>query len=451
MESYPVLRKEFSMSRVITKDEDDMVIYDTRTGTTAHLNAAAFEFAKRCRGNKTLREIISELSRIAGEPPQKIEENLSKFLKKMDDNGMLVYTHSPEQVRPEPCEVNLYSRIENVSFEITRQCNLRCKHCYSNSGVKRDKELTVKEIKKLIDQLANIGVLNVMLTGGEPLLHPHFFDVLTYIRSKPMSCVIFSNGTLITQEVVDTLAEIGVLSVNISVDGAVPETHDAFRGVQGSFEKAVNAITMLREADIAVRCNTSLHKGNIGEFVEITTLLEELGVENSRVYPISYSGRPEKSDIFVTPEEYRRALKRLNQHLVQQGKEVRIELPYSLLLKNCGIGMDSLTIRSNGNVVPCPPFPDDASLGNVREIPLAEIWNNSVFLNEARSINAFEVSPCRECIHVKVCKGGCMADHYRRTGTLGCSDPFQCAYYTVFDDYIPVEIGDKPSISVEMR
>ena len=446
---YPVLSKEFSISNVITEKGDNMLIYNTATKIKARPNEATYEFAKRCRGDKPLDEIITALSRLWGEPPEKIQESLLPLIKTMEENKMIFFAPSPlTPPRPGPCEVKLSKRLQGVSIEVTRQCNLHCKHCYSNSGAKRENELTTEEIKRLIDELANTGVLNILVTGGEPLLHPDLFDIIKYIRSKPMSCMLFTNGTLLTEKSVNTLKELGVLSVTVSMDGATPETHDAFRGGE-SFEKVVRAIKMLKEVGIPVKINVSLHKGILGEITDLLTLFEKWEIKEYYLGPITYTGRLERSDFTITPEEYKKVLKQVKEYEISVGRAKK-KLPYFPELITCGIGMGNLTVRSNGSVAPCITFPDDISLGNIREVRIAEIWNNSPVLNKMRRISASENEKCKECIHIRVCGGGCIADHYRRTGKLGCGDPFECAYFEVYDEYTPVEI-DEQYLPLEIR
>ena len=450
LSNYPVLPQNLCISRVLTHSDDDIVLYNTVTGIKAYPSRDTYEFVKRCRGNKSFEQIVSELSHVSGEPPHKIRHDLSTVLKKMEENCMLTGLPSPlVPPRPPPCEAHLYSRIQNVSFEITHACNLHCKHCYSNAGRKRENELSLKEIKAVITQLFYTGVLNVMITGGEPLLHPELFDVIHYIRSMPMSCILFTNGTLITKDVVKRLKALGVLSVNISLDGACAGTHDTFRGLPGSFEKTVAAIKMLKKAGIPVRCNISIHKNNMDELIDLITLVNQLHVDNYYMWPISYSGRIKKSDSLVAPEDFIKVLKNLKKY-EESKKDIKKEFPYNPEMKNCGVGTTELAVRSDGTVVPCPPFPDDLSLGNIREKTLAEIWNDSPLLRKLRSINAYEHSQCKTCRHITVCKGGCIANVYTRDRTLTCGDIFECAYFSVYDDYVPVEISVS-ELSAEAR
>jgi radical SAM protein with 4Fe4S-binding SPASM domain len=439
---YPVLAKEFSISNVITEKGDNMLIYNTKTKVKARPNKATYEFVKQCRGDKSLKEIIAALARMSGESVEKIQETLLPLVKKMEENTMLFLAPSPVPVRPGPCEVNLSKRLQGVSLEITRKCNLQCIHCYSDSGKKREKELTTKELYDLIDEFAQLGVLNILVTGGEPLLHPDVFDIIAYIRSKPMSVMLFTNGTMVTEEVVTRVKELGVLSVTVSLDGATAKTHDTFRGGK-SFDAVVEAVNLLKKAEIPVRVNVSLHKGILGEIVLLLDLFKKWGITEYFLGPITYTGRPTESGNVITPEEYKTVLEQVKEYEKTVGIPTKKRLPYFPELITCGIGMGNLTVRSNGVIAPCITFPDDISLGNVRTDSLADIWNDSPLLNKLRCMSALENDTCKTCAHIRVCGGGCIANNYRRTGELGSGDPYECAYFEVHTTYTPVEIDEQ--------
>ncbi len=447
---YPVLSSEYSISKVHTEEGDDMLIYNTLTGVKARPNEATYELAKRCTGNMTLEEIISELSCMSGEPPEEIEKNLSKILETMEDRGMIFFVPSPlESPRPRPHEAELFRRITTIIFNITHQCNLRCEHCYNNSGAKREHELSFEEIKKMIDEFAAIGVVNMVISGGEPLLHRHLFDIIEYVRSKPMSVMVFTNGTLITKDTVQKFKESHILSVATSINGATPETDNSFRGVPGSFEKTIKAIEMLKEAEIPVRVNVCLHKGILDEFADLLRLFKEWKIAEYSVWPVTYTGRSGGPDFLITPEDYREVLKQLKKYESSEG--IKNEIPSDTQKINCGIGKNSLTIRSDGTVIPCPPFPDTVSLGSIQKDSIVDIWNNSPLLNKVRRISVFENSLCKECPHINVCQGGCMAHRYRTTGELGCGEPFECVYFEVYGDYVPVKAVKQTRLSAEIR
>lgn len=442
---YPMLAEEFSISNVITEKGNNLLIYNTLTQVRARPNAATYEFVKRCRGDKLLEEIVSELSVLFGEPVEKMEMSLSPLVKKMVENGMISFSPTPLPPRPGPREVRLSRRLQGVSLELTRRCNLHCKHCYSNSGVERENELTTEEVKRVIDELAGMGVLNVLITGGEPLLRPDLFEIIAYVRSKPLSCMVFTNGTLVTEEIAQTFKRLGVLVVSLSLDG-LQQTHDAFRGGK-SYEKVVKAVHLLKEAGVPVRINVSIHKDVVKEIRALLALIETWGVKEYYLGPVTYTGRQD-SEVAITPEDYKEALQQLKDHESARGKETKRNLPYFPDRITCGVGMGNITIKSDGRVTPCINFPDEVAVGDIRKERMADIWDTSPLLNQLREWRVGE--KCVACPHVKVCGGGCMADVYRRTGRPGRGDDFECAHFEVYSEYTSFEI-DEQYLPLEIR
>lgn len=444
---YPVIAQAVSVSKVTTHQGEDTIIFNTLTGKKAYPNTDTYEVVRRCRGDKTLEDIVQELSSLSGEDPSTLRQKIAPLLEKMEKASIIYDSPTPLYPVREIHEAVLHTRLENVAIELTHQCNLRCKHCYSNAGEKRNDELTTDEIRNVLDDAASLGVFNIILTGGEPLLHPDLVDIISYVREKPMVCMLFTNGSLITPDMVKRIQKAGIHTVATSLDG-LHESHDTFRGIPGSYERTVQSIRLLKEAGIPVRLNISIHKGNLTQLIEMMDLLREWGITNYYLWPISFSGRrgPEGESITLTPREYEDVIRTLRNHDEHPPKEIAfISNPV-----NCGIGRGQLFIRSDGTVSPCPQFPDDVSLGNVRENSLKDIWNDSTFLNEARAIDPRNSEMCSRCEHLKVCKGGCIAEHYARTGKLGCGDPLECAYFRAFGEYTPVEV-ERNTLSVEIR
>lgn len=457
-QKYPVLANHISASEVITPQGSELLLYDTITGAKKYPNRAVFDFLTLANGGHTFEEIVGELSRQSGEPPEDIWPGLNELADLMVEKGLLLVSDSPSQIkRTPPPSVKLVHRLENVSLETTRHCNLHCRHCYSDAGTSLQDELTAEELKALIDQLSETGVLSVTFTGGEPLLHPHLFELMEYARKKPLTVFLFTNGTLITPEIVQKLKELPILWVSISIDGADPETHDTFRGQEGAFLKTVRAVTLLREAGIDVHAHVSVTKLNYQKMWQILCLIRDLRINEFKILPITYSGRPENEDeesIFVTPQEFRGAMETVREFEIKELGKRKEEFRYSRKLENCGIGSGSLAIKCNGSVVPCPEFGEDVSLGNIREQSVAEIWNDSPLLKRLRALSVYETEICKGCQFAAACKGGCVADIFGRTGTLTCYDEYVCVAFDVTkDDFIPVEIDDtapSSSLSVEL-
>ncbi|MBU7032367.1 MAG: radical SAM protein [Theionarchaea archaeon] len=382
----------------------------------------------------------------------------------MIQEGLISLSDSPlGRGRTPPPSVTATHHLQNVYLELTRECNLHCEHCYSDAGSPRDDELSFAEIKSLIDQLAGMGVLSLTLTGGEPLLHPRLFDIMKYARKNHLSLLLFTNGTLVIPQVAQKLSQLRVYRAAVSIDGPDAGTHDQIRGVEGAFQKALRAIILLKNFEIPTQVNICLSRSNYEKFNEILYLMKHLGVTQFRVRPVTFSGRKsfsqqenqvagkgqdnqDREDLCITPVEYVEALRLLYDFNM---KELNIpeskEMDYSLQEVNCGIGKKSLTVKSDGTVVPCPIFGEDVSLGNIREHSLLDIWNDSDFLNTCRSMNVFETHPCKDCQFSGICKGGCIGDIYRRSKIFTCYDPYACALCQVNKEHIiPVKVDELP-------
>ncbi len=448
---YPMLAGHISASEVITPEGSEVLVYNTLTGIKNRANRATFNFLILATGEKSCDVITAELSRQSGEPPEQIWPGLTTLVTQMVEKGLLTLSDSPFQnLRNPPPSVELVRRLESVSFETTRKCNLRCRHCYSDAGVQLEDELTVEEIKTLIDELADMGLLSITFTGGEPLLHPHLFELMEYAGKKPLTVLFFTNGTLLTPEIVSKLKELHVFRVNVSIDGPDPETHDTFRGLEGAFERTLRGVKLLREAGIPVSASVSVTKTNYKKMRQLLHLIRESGISDYKIWPISFSGRSDEKEIFLTCEEFREVMEASRKFEIEElGKKQKEEFRYSKEAKNCGIGVGALAIKCNGSVVPCPAFDESVSLGNVRTHSVKEIWNNSPLLNRLRALNVFETEICKDCQFAAICKGGCVADIYEKSGKFTCYDEYVCVAFDVTkDDFIPVEVDAGPPTSL---
>lgn len=451
---YPMLDDHISASEIITPEKNELLIYNTITGKKMFPNRAVFNFLKLGLGTKTFQEITEELSHQSGESFEDIWPKLSELAEQMVADNLLKVVDSPANYpRKPPPSVELKSRLENVSFETTKQCNLRCKHCYTNASAKLQDELTTEEIKGFIDELADIGVLSITFTGGEPLMHPDIVELMKYAKKKPLTVLLFTNGTLLTPDIVKTLKALPVYRVNISIDGPDAETHDSFRGVESAFKSTIEGTKLLRKAHIPVDISISVNKANYKKIKEILQLMYDLGVNQFKLWPVSFSGRPEEKGIFITPEEFRKVMVANREFEFEVlNKKEKEEFRYVTSVKNCGVGSGALAIKCNGVVTACPIFGDDVSFGNIREQSVQDIWNNSPLLNKLRSINVFEIEPCKDCEFAAVCKGGCIGDIYGRSGEFTCYDPYTCVAFDVCkDDFIPIEVDDTPTTSLSVE
>ncbi len=308
-----------------------------------------------------------------------------------------------------------------VSWNLTRKCNLKCAHCYINatSNELRD-ELDTEESKRLIDQLSEVSKPLLVLSGGEPLLRPDVYEIIRYGSEKGFRMGLGSNGALIDNRVAARLREAGIKTVSISLDSANPLQHDDFRGVSGSWNKAVRAIEALRDNDILVQVNTTLTQQNCGEIDEIMSFTEHIGVENFHLFFLVPTGRGAKlTDI--TPAVYEDLIKktfaktarhRLNVKPSCAPQFMRIAKDMGLdmrqWIRGCIAGLYYCRIYPNGDVTPCPYLP--LRLGNLRQESFREIWLNSPVFQALRDPASLK-GKCGTCEFRVLC-GGCRARAY---------------------------------------
>ena len=308
-----------------------------------------------------------------------------------------------------------------VSWNVTRKCNLKCSHCYINASKEELRgELTTEEAKRLMDQISDVSRPLLVLSGGEPLLREDIYDLIRYGTSKGFRMGLGSNGSLIDEAIAKKLKDAGVKTVSISLDSSIPEKHDEFRGVEGSWQKAVNAITALKQNGVLVQVNTTVTQQNHEEIDEIMSLTEELGVENFHLFFLVPTGRGKKiADI--SPGLYEGMIKstfaktgkhRLNVRPSCAPQFMRIAKDMGLdmrqWIRGCIAGLYYCRVYPNGDITPCPYLP--VKLGNIREKTFSEVWFNSEVFRNLRDFNNLK-GKCGACDYRGIC-GGCRARAY---------------------------------------
>ena len=323
-----------------------------------------------------------------------------------------------------------------VVWNMTRRCNLRCVHCYAQSeDISYDNELNHEQSLKMIDDLADFGVPVILFSGGEPLVHPRLAEYAEYAVKKGMRAVISTNGTLITPEKAKVLKEIGLSYVGISLDG-LEETHDKFRGLKGSFKKAMQGIKNCQAAGIKVGLRFTINKRNVHEIPGIFDLLEKMDIPRACFYHLVYSGRG--SDIAkedLNHQETRDTLDLIMErtrdlHDRNKPKEIltvdnHADGPYlymKLLDENPERAAEVLELlqmnegNNSGRGFGCVSWdgevhPDqfwrEKSLGNIKDRPFSEIWTDTTndFLMKMKDKKNHVGGRCKECRWLPICAG----------------------------------------------
>ncbi len=327
----------------------------------------------------------------------------------------LKLAHSPEAEKPER-----YVPLV-MSWNVTRECNMKCSHCYINATEnKLAHELTTEEGKKLMDQICQVSKPLLILSGGEPLLRPDIYELIKYGASKGLKMGLGSNGSLIDDVVAAKLKAAGIATVSISLDSHIPAQHDEFRGVEGAWQKAVNACKALRKNNVLVQVNTTLTQQNYDQIDDIMNLAEEIGVENFHLFFLVPTGRGSKlTDI--SPQKYEDMISNTFAKVTKHKLNVRpscapqfmriakgMGLDMRQWVRGCMAGLYYCRIYPNGDVTPCPYLP--VKLGNIKEKTFKEIWFDSPIFKALRDPNALK-GKCGKCDYRTLC-GGCRARAY---------------------------------------
>jgi len=312
-----------------------------------------------------------------------------------------------------------------VSLNITKKCNLRCKHCFSNSGNVDSNELTTKELFNLISQMRDAGTFFLAIGGGEPLLRDDLFRVIKYARENFIAVSIVTNGLLMNKEIAKKLDALNLNTITVSIDG-LEKNHDYIRG-EGNFRKAVEKIKLLRKY-----CRTStlamrvvINSLNINEYRELIKLAEELSLDLIRFTPILLLGRAEDNqDLLINQDQYIHFLKK-TQNIKSK---IKLELPQKENERKwfasprefgCHCGKEVCWITQSGDFYPCIFFGDNFITGNIRNEKFLDLWTKTK--NKVR-LRGNEI--CNNCSEFKKCRGGCRARALSEYKDINAIDPF---------------------------
>ncbi len=338
-----------------------------------------------------------------------------------------------------------------IAWEITRRCNLRCKHCRAAAehGV-YDGELTFDEVKRVLDNVAAHFKPIMILTGGEPLLRPDVFDIIRYTVEVGLQPVLATCGGLLNDDTVRDLRGSGIQRISVSIDGPDAASHDEFRGVSGAFDSTMAGLEAARGGGLAFQVNTTVTRHNMNDIERIYNLAISLGAAAFHPFLLVPTGRGKSlQHELLNPEEYERILNRiyemrqnspipfkptcaphyyriLRQREAEAGRDVTAETHgLDAMSKGCMGGLSFAFISHVGRVQICGFLEEKA--GDLREsgFDFHEIWRNSTLFNQLRDFRNYK-GDCGICEYRRWC-GGCRARAYAVSGDYLDEEPF-CAY-----------------------
>jgi radical SAM protein len=340
-------------------------------------------------------------------------------------------------------------------WEVTQACDLACVHCRASAQPERHPmELSTDEGKQLIDQIAAMQVPVFVLTGGDPIKRPDLFDLIAHARSAGVRVSLTPSATpLLTREIVVRLKEAGLARLAVSLDGASSETHDAFRGLAGSFARTLDAVRWANEIGLPVQIDTTFSRRNIADLDAIVALMECLKITLWSVFFLVPTGRG-KFDDLPSAEEFEQVFARIcslsktasfdiktteAQHyrrfLLQRkvaerkaGKKSNAAHKRAIdaigrAPRGLNDGKGFVFISHTGDVFPSGFLP--LSAGNIRRQRLDAIYRESPLFRKLRDTSKLE-GKCGACEFKEVC-GGSRARAYALTGNPFGEEPC-CSY-----------------------
>jgi radical SAM protein with 4Fe4S-binding SPASM domain len=359
---------------------EEPYLYDIENDELYELGEEAYQFLLKC----------SQGERV---PVKKEDE---EFIQYCLSEKLIFLSETPVKRKEIPNPSPIPS-LRYLEFQITDRCNLRCRHCYVGDSFHQD--LPLEKIVNVLKEFEEIQGLRLLLSGGEPLLHPHFWKINEVLREYPFRSIMLSNGTLITK---DTAKKLRVHEVQVSVDG-MKKGHESIRG-EGTFEKTLQAIDHLRNVNIRVSVATMIHRRNLKEFDKLASLIQSKNIGEWNVDIPCIAGRMEENkDFWVSPSEAGSFL--------QYGYGGGLHSSE----KNATCGAHLCAILPNSRVAKCGLFSEE-SVGSIDE-GLRVCWER------IPRIQLKELT-CN-CAEIEECRGGCRF-RAKLQGDIFQSDLFQC-------------------------
>lgn len=323
---------------------------------------------------------------------------------------------------------------------LTEGCNLACRHCWLaprfDPTATRAPVLPVEALERAIAEARPLGLRGVKLTGGEPLLHPRIGEVLDVVEREGLTLNVETNGTLLTPELARRLGDMKEPRpphVSVSLDGAVAETHDAVRGVEGAFDGATRAVRSLVEAGVRTQVIFTLMRANEPQLEDVMALVKGLGAGSLKVNVLQPTARGERlhddADA-LTVEEYIRIGRRVERELAP-ALDLSVYFDYPAAFRplgwvagprdgRCGIH-GILGVLASGQYALCgigEQVPEMV-FGRVGEAALADLWASHPVLQGIREGLPDRLQGvCGDCLLSRACLGACVAQNYYRSKDL---------------------------------
>lgn len=321
-----------------------------------------------------------------------------------------------------------------VLLEVTHRCPLQCPYCSNPVELDRSRgELTTAEWKKVLSELAEIGVLQVHFSGGEPTARRDIVELVQHANDAGLYTNLITSAVLFTREKLAALADAGLCHVQISFQGSEPDVADRVAGFKQAHARKIEAARWTRELDLPLTVNAVMHRQNLHQLPDIIRLAVDLGADRLEVANVQYYGWALKNRAALMPTLQQ--IEEANRIVDEAAAELKGVLTidyvvpdyYALRPKKCmgGWGRQFFNITPTGKVLPCHAAESITGLEfeSVRSNhSIAWIWQNSEAFNRYRG-TGWMPEPCASCEFKEVDFGGCRCQAFALTGDAGKTDP----------------------------
>lgn len=311
--------------------------------------------------------------------------------------------------------------IQEVCLSVTSKCNLSCKHCLASLT----EDMSLDEIKNIIDQLGEEKIFRINIFGGEPLVRTDLYDILDHIKKYPINMSINTNATLVDENNINELMNRGLRAFTVSLDGSDEKTSSLMRG-EGGFDKTVNGIKIIKKNDGYVGISTILSKTNKQDIENIIKLGMEIKADTVRFNALYRTGDAIKNErkLFLDILEQKQMFYEINELMKKYGnyvtgsyvdnvkliKKWENEPPMENVMhvQPCGAGTVKINIKPNGKITACELMWDN-EIGDLRKTSLREFLRHSESLRTYKNsfeINEHHIGDCIKCIYRAICYTG---------------------------------------------
>ena len=317
---------------------------------------------------------------------------------------------------------------ETIIWIVTSKCNLNCRHCYT-LPYRFERDLNTSIVKKIIEEAADAGVEHIHYTGGEPLLRNDIFDILWHTIELGIDTSLFTNATLVNDEIAARLARTSV-TIYTSIDGHNREVYESIRGL-GTWSKFLRGVRELVEYGLYVHMNISVTELNWMYIDKIIRKAVELGASSVSLIPAMPAGNALKFNTYVRPEHFAKALIKADEVAKELGIYVSIWCsPFTpivvksdrILFSNCR-DWNVMDLSPSGRVLICDVLNID--VGRITELGVRGAWRKLRSNELIRRIEnpKLEKEPCKSCPIKNLCRGGCYARAYIVSRSIDMPDP----------------------------